>query len=502
MPEKSIYEIPSRSVDLVSLRDVVAPLFRHRRLLTISFLLSFVAVMGFLMTRKGQYQSHLEVLVNRERMDPLVTPEATSEAGSPKLPVTEEEINSEAELIRSQDLLRQVVLANGLQNGKKPGLLGKLMSQPDEAARVDRAVAELDDALKLKNIPKSNMFEVSYSSPNPQQTYGVLNSLGNLYIAKHIAVQRPPGAYEFFARETQRYQDAMNQAEARLRQFGGDGQLAAPELQRSALATQIGSTVGQLNLEQQVLEADLGRIRSDDDKLRASSGRMVTASTSAAPTMLLQQLGAEVLHAQEKLTQLEVKYNADYPLAREAAQELDAAQKAFDKAEKTQYVSETTDNDPTHEMLRQDMARTQSDLAAQVGSLKATRSSLQQMREQLAKLDSAVLQQDDLKREAKADEDSFLLYQAKREQERASDILDRIQIGNVAIAVPPAIPALPVAPRFPALLIAFAFAAITSLVLTYVAAYLDPAVHAPQEIFDILGVPVIVAIPRNRNKAA
>ena len=62
----------------------------------------------------------------------------------------------------------------------------------------------------------------------------------------------------------------------------------------------------------------------------------------------------------------------------------------------------------------------------------------------MVKLGSQSLQQADLQREAKANEQNYLLYLSKREQERTSDALDRTRIENVAIAVPPAIPVLPV----------------------------------------------------------
>ena len=45
-------------------------------------------------------------------------------------PVTEEELNSEVELIKSEDVLRLVVLANGLQNRKS--LSYYIFGMPDE----------------------------------------------------------------------------------------------------------------------------------------------------------------------------------------------------------------------------------------------------------------------------------------------------------------------------------------------------------------------------------
>ncbi len=63
-----------------------------------------------------KYESRMEILVNRERLDPVVTTESTTQLPQMAPQVTEEEINSEVELLQSRDVLEKVVLACGLQN--------------------------------------------------------------------------------------------------------------------------------------------------------------------------------------------------------------------------------------------------------------------------------------------------------------------------------------------------------------------------------------------------
>ena len=58
-------------------------------------------------------------------------------------PLSEEEINSEAELLKSSDVLEKVVLANGLQNAQAARLLKLLLPKRTEADRVARAVRTL-----------------------------------------------------------------------------------------------------------------------------------------------------------------------------------------------------------------------------------------------------------------------------------------------------------------------------------------------------------------------
>ena len=106
------------------------------------------------------------------------------------------------------------------------------------------------------------------------------------------------------------------------------------------------------------------------------------------------------------------------------------------------------------------------------------------------------LQQNDVEREMKADEGNYLLYLAKREQERATSALDKTKISNVSIAVPPAIPMLPIL-GWPVLISAsIGLGILFAMIAAYIADYFDASFHSREEIEDVLGIPFVVAIPR------
>jgi uncharacterized protein involved in exopolysaccharide biosynthesis len=191
-----------------------------------------------------------------------------------------------------------------------------------------------------------------------------------------------------------------------------------------------------------------------------------------------------------------LKYDPSYPLVKEADQEVADAKAAIAEAKKTPYVNQETDRDPTFELLREDLTRTESDLAAQRANLIATKDTIQQLQSQMADLDQKVVTQQDLLRDVKANEDNYMLYLSKREQERTSDALDKTRIANVAIAVPPAIPALP-AHGFPIVLfLAFVMAVMLSIAMAYIAEYFDSSFHTPGQVVDFLGIPVVVAVSK------
>jgi hypothetical protein len=106
--------------------------------------------------------------------------------------------------------------------------------------------------------------------------------------------------------------------------------------------------------------------------------------------------------------------------------------------------------------------------------------------------------QQDLIRTAKADEDAYLLYLRKREEARIGDALDQQRILNVAIVEPPVAPALPNQSVFTYFVLAFGLSVAFSLGLCFAAEYVDPTVRTPDEAKKLLGLPVLAWLPASK----
>jgi len=496
MREPIVQMPPGDSFGNLSVRDFLIPLFRRRRLLIITFfaVLGIVILVGLL--SGPSYAARMAILVNRERVDPLVSTEPTTQMIAPDNPVTPEEINSEVELLQSRDVLEQVVTANGLEKPAGLSFVDLLRPPQTNEDRIARAVKLLAKQLKIENIKNSNLIAITYKSPDPKRSYGVLKSLGDLYVAKHVSVHRPAGSYEFFARETQKYHNELEAAEDKLRKFGKDNSVAAPDEQRTDLANQVAEAIGQQHTTEQAIAADEEKIKIDRRELSETLPRSTTVQASTTNDKLIGDLNSALVTAQAKRTQLAMKYDSRYPLVQEADREIAQYEAAIAKAEEKRYVSEITDRDPTYELLREDVARTESDLAAQRAAFVATKHSVDSMRGEMVHLDQLSLKQQDLQRDAKADESNYLLYLGKREQERTSNALDVTRIANVAIAVPPAIPVLPVLSWPSLVLIGLGSAIVLSIGAAYTVDYFDSSFHTPAQVIDILGIPVVLTVSK------
>ncbi len=495
MNDGHVHPATENASDLTA-RDFVLPLFRRKRLLLGTFLFVFFGVVLFTLLAGPSYASRMEILVNQERIDPVVSTQATTQMITSANVVTPEEINSEVDLLSSRDVLEEVVRQNGLNQQHGFSLIRAIMPAQNDQERLARAVKDLAKKLQIANIRSSNLIDVNYRSADPRLAHNVLQSLADLYLAKHVSVHRPAGSFEFFAEQTDKYHAELDAANTKLRNFGKQQDVAAPDEERTQLAAQFATSVGQLHTTEQAIAGDEARIRNDQRQLGTTQSRSTTVRASAVNDKLIDDLSTALAAAQTKRTQLALKYEPIYPLVQEADQEIADDKAAIARAENTKYTSEITDRDPTYELLREDIAKTDADLSYQRATLAATRGSVESIQTQMVGLDQKSLAQQDLQREARAAESNYLLYLGKREQERSSNALDVSRIANVAIAVPPSLPVLPVNSWPITILEAFGLAIALSIGAAYAADYFDPSFRTPAQVSDILGVPVVVTVSR------
>src|ERR1700676_4011906 len=112
--EDMSYQRTDSRLPLAKLYDWVAIGLRHRRFVALSFLGVFFGATRLAFLAPPSSQAHVKILVKRDRLDPLVSADSSSPMPQIATYVTDMEVNSEVELIKSRDLLEKVVVAWGL----------------------------------------------------------------------------------------------------------------------------------------------------------------------------------------------------------------------------------------------------------------------------------------------------------------------------------------------------------------------------------------------------
>ena len=488
--EETILQLHERDETFsVSLRDVVAPVFRHRRLVAGLFLGIFLASIIATFVLPKQYQAEMKILVKRERVDPILTTDKSTVI-EPHSEVSEEQVQSEVELLRSRDLLENVVRACGLA----PSANGQ--NDRERAVGLARAVHNLQKELQVELLRKTNLISVTYQSRDPERAARVLNTLSNLYLEKHLAVHRLPGALDFFQKQTERYRNELTTNEEHLIRFDSDSGLVSPQLEKEITLRKQSEFDAALRETRADIAETSQRISALDAQMATTSPRITTLERTSDNPMLEQQLKSTLLNLELKRTELLSKFAPEYPLVQEVQKQIAQAQAAIADAEQSPVREQTTDRDPTYAWMREELAKNRAQLIALRARAEALAPVVETYQAKTHSLDEKGATQDDLVRAAKAAEQNYLMYLQKQEEARISDALDRNRIVNVAIAESATVPALPTHSTLFTLLLGGLLATCLSLASAYVANYVDPSFRTPQELYNTLDVPVLAAVPR------
>jgi len=234
---------------------------------------------------------------------------------------------------------------------------------------------------------------------------------------------------------------------------------------------------------------------------RSIPNRVTTQVRKADNPQLLEQLKSTLLNLELKRSDLLTKYQPNYRPVQDLNEQIAQARAAIQHELNTPMNDVTTDLDPTHEMVRTELAKATDDLAGYNAREKETEAIVNSYTAKARELDAGSLQEASLQRELKAAEDNYLLYKKKSEEARISDALDAHRMVNVAVAEYPFVPALPAhSPLFFAALATIAMLT-ASVGLIWALENMDRTFHRPHEIEAYLGIPVLVSIPRQTGPA-
>src|SRR5258706_3640325 len=146
-----------------TVREVAIVLFRQRKV--------FVGVSGLVLVLAAvyafagaTYRAHVRVLVRRGRVDPPVTAQPNAPSDFFRVEITEEELNSEVELLKDTDVLRRVGEANGLGT---PDWLRRIPPREQKTAHVETTAQEPASTPIVRPTQQKSLIPLRYLADRP-----------------------------------------------------------------------------------------------------------------------------------------------------------------------------------------------------------------------------------------------------------------------------------------------------------------------------------------------
>jgi uncharacterized protein involved in exopolysaccharide biosynthesis len=393
-----------------TLRDLLAVVFRQRKLVLISFVATFLAVALYGVIAPP-YRAEMKVLVRRGRVDPVVT-STPSQAEFDHEGVTEEEMNSESELLHDHEILSTVVRSAGLISQGRSwfwSLIGD-----NEEKQLARAVRHIDRRLIVEPVRKATLITVSYKSSDPAQAASVLRSLAKAYIERHEQLHRPSGEFEFFDQQVIQSRHGLETAELQLMEFGRDQGVTSAAAERDLAIQKLSETDGDARATQVLIAATSERARTLEVKLSSLPERITTQVRESDNPQLMEQMKARLLELQLNRTDLLAKFDPTYRPVQDVDQKIAETTAAIAAEEQAPLRERTSDQDPNHEWAKAELLKTQVELNALGAHATAEAVLLTHYREAASQLGDRAIEQERLLHDLKATEEKYLLYLNKR----------------------------------------------------------------------------------------
>jgi uncharacterized protein involved in exopolysaccharide biosynthesis len=486
-------------------RDALMPVFRQKRVAYVVFfgVLGGAVAGAFFMPRK--YEAEMKILVNRDRVDAIVTPDPDAPvAASPAPVVTEEDLNSEVELLKGRDLLEEVVLACKLEpplpsrwqlSADHLETALRIAAPTNELTRRAQAVESLENSLIVEPLKKTSLIRVAYASRDPELSARVLQTLATLYQEKHAAVHRPQGTFGFFDDQTARYRESLSGAESRLTAFDTAQGVIDPTAQEQLALQQLSDFESEWQREDASATAAQRRAQELQALASSTPERQTTQVRTSGNAELLAQLQSTLLSLELKRSDMLTKYADSYPPVAELTTEITDTQKAIAGARQSPVEETTTDRVPTQDWIATELAKAQVDRATTQSQAAATARTVESYKQAALDLDRKGAERAGMVRDVKTAEDDYFLYEKKRESARISDALDSERIVNVSIAEAASVPALPALHLGWLLIGGFLSASVLGVGSAYAIDSLGAGFRSPNELEEYLDLRVLASIP-------
>jgi uncharacterized protein involved in exopolysaccharide biosynthesis len=480
-------------------KDFVAIMFRRRELMKKVFLWTALGTLVAVFFFGVIYESDMEIMVRNDMVEAAVTPDTNARTTSTDMTMA---INSEVELLMSQDVLREVVnrcpmLVEGTSLPSRMARKVTGLIPGYQETKFPDAVKKLAAKLEVTAVKDANNITVTYTATDPVKSGCVMASLADVYMTKRNDVNRPPKLFDFFAQQTENYRKRLLLAEQKLLDFASQQDAVMAGTQAQIAVTQSSQFLASLrNVEQQIKQTK-EQIAALEGQQAVIPPRFETENKSADNVNLLSNLGTTLNSLENTRTDYLYRYDPNYRLVQDVEKQIAQTQGMLTKQNDERTHEWTTDNNPTYQWVQQQLAQSRTTLPSMQAEAKAMAGTVKTYQDEAQAFNKKSVVQDDLTREVKAEEGNYLLYLAKREQARISDMLDNRRIQNVTFDESPTWPAIPVFSPLLLVVLSFVLAGFLSIGIGLTADYLDPSFRTPDEVKDYLDIPVFASIPAN-----
>jgi uncharacterized protein involved in exopolysaccharide biosynthesis len=474
---------------VITIREVVAALARRWRLIVAVHLVILLSTAVFAFLEAPQYRASTRILFTADRAQISTSSEKTTELVRTSA-VPETEMNSQVQILRSRDLVEEVLRSLGVQPSKETSqsFVSWLTDLPREILRVPyRKFHKLDDveissplyweslkaldSIEVTRFTGSNLVELAFTSTNPTWARDFVNRLAGAYVERYAHLRGIQEAEDFFTKQSEILKQKLTDSEAQLQRLRERaGALTGQESEIQARLAEFSGELARVKIARAEQERRMNYLAGH----APASGRVGVPELVALEARRAELLGR-------------------YKVESERVRDIDAQIQRLRGALSTYGASAAGAVGTSPET---DILSGRASLVALQAREQALTVAEAEYRRQAEQLDSQSFDLARIERQVKIDEEAYLSYVRTAEQSRLSNALEASKLMRLTIVEPAAMPIQPVNPNRRRI---FNFAVLGGLVIAALVAlardFLDPTVKSAADVRRSVGLEVLAAVP-------
>ncbi len=422
-----------------SMRQIVEAAFRHRKLWLLVVLIVFCASIAYTLLRPRQYRSEMDILVQNTRADGQITPSRVN--GMITINgVTEEQINSEIQMLQSTSLANVVV--DPQWNNRPVGS----MTQAQYRSH-DKAVDNFEKHLSVDLVRKSNVIHVTYIASDPKVATDALNRLLAAFLAKQREIAQPPGTAKFFADEASHYKSELDQAQTQLAQYQQDHQIVSLGDSEQNTDRQINDAETELRSTDAQVDEITQQLSTQTRQLKSIPTRETTQQRVIPNDYSVERLNTMLAELENQRTSLLTKFNPEDRMVQEIDKKIADTKTALTEAKEMTSRETASDVNPVWQTVTGSIIQNESERQALRAKENALKQQIASLRSNLSGVEGSTVAFTTLRQKVTDLDNNYQLYKQKSDEAAMADEMNENRLLNVAVQQNPTYSVVPFRPK-------------------------------------------------------
>jgi uncharacterized protein involved in exopolysaccharide biosynthesis len=424
------------------LSDLLPIIFKHIRILKITFVSTLATVIALTYLVAPTYESQATVLVKFGR-EYVYVPAVTDEKDPVNYLNREGIINNEIEILSSSDLLEKAIIKIGI-----PTLYPALAKSPPKNKPIVKVAEKLfREELSIKGGKDMDIIKVSFRHEDPLVAARTVNLLIDLYREKHLQMFGDQAATAFLEAKVSEYESDLAIAEDEFKTFRARHSLFAIDEQRSILLKQQGELKSDLQDAENQLAGLRGRLSIlVEESGHTSRDAKIRTETGTTGNDIVDKAKEQLLTLQLKEREYARTLSDDNRLLVSVRHEIALVEQFISDEKRTPKSLVVVGANEIFQELQKNLILTRAEIESQSERVTILGRQLSVVSEHLKSMLVSEREFHDQERHVTVLQENYHAYRNKLEALRLSDEMDISKVSNISIIQPATPPVKPIRP--------------------------------------------------------